>query len=94
MKALSNQNKPKEDIRVGNVINNKKANLLIMEEQILKYFNMIQRNCNAHLQEKFKSHIDYLYSLQKEMKVSYIIIKKLDIREEFLRSNKLPEYPK
>jgi hypothetical protein len=65
-----------------------------MEEQIIKLFNSVQKSSNAHLQEKYKSHIEYLYNLQKEMKVSYILIKKLDIKEEFLRSNKLAEMNK
>jgi hypothetical protein len=89
MKILADKNKPKID--KGATYMNKKANLYILEEQILKLFNSIQKNCNATLQEKFKSHIEYLYSLQKDLKVSYILIKKLDIKEEFLRSNKLNE---
>jgi hypothetical protein len=76
---------------LGAVINHKKANLYVLEETILKYFNLIQKNTNAHLQEIYKSHIDYLYSLQKEMKVSYILVKKLDIKEDFLREHKIEE---
>jgi hypothetical protein len=77
-----------------NTINTKKANLFVMEETILKYFNMIQKSSNLHMQDKFKSHIEYLYSLQKEMKVSYVLVKKLDIKEDFLKENKLQESSK
>lgn len=52
---------------------------------------MIQKMSNAHYQELYKSHIDYLYSLQKMMKVSYILVKKLDIKEDFLKENKIQE---
>lgn len=55
---------------------------------------MIQKNYNAHLQEKLKSHVDHLLSFQKEMKVNYILIKKLDIKEDFLKDNKLLESSK
>ena len=92
MKSLSNNNEPKID--KGLSLGNKKANLFLMEEQIVKLFYSIQKNCNAHLQDKHKTHIEYLYNLQKEMKVSYIIIKKLDIKEDFLKSNKLVEFNK
>ncbi len=89
MKIISEANRPK--MEKGLQVVNKKANLYVLEEQIQKLFTSIQKNCNATLQEKYKSHIEYLYNYQKEMKVSYILIKKLDIKEEFLRSNKLVE---
>lgn len=89
MKNISDSTKPKTD--KGITFANKKANLYVMEEHILKLFNSIQKNSNATLQEKYKSHVEYLYNLEKEMKVSYILIKKLDIKEDFLRSHKLAE---
>ncbi len=91
MKSLSRNNEQKAEKDTSGA---KKANLFVMEEQIIKLFNSVQKSSNAHLQEKYKSHIEYLYNLQKEMKVSYILIKKLDIKEEFLRSNKLAEMNK
>jgi hypothetical protein len=92
MKSLSRNNEQKTEKE--NNAGTKKANLFVMEEQIIKLLNSVQKSSNAHLQEKYKSHIEYLYNLQKEMKVSYILIKKLDIKEEFLRSNRLAEMNK
>jgi len=90
MKILAESTKPKTDKAAG-AVQNKSASLYIIEEQVMKLFYQLQRNCFATLLEKYKSRIDFLHGLQKDLKVSYILIKKLDIKEEFLKSNKIVE---
>ncbi len=65
--------------------------MVIKSEQIFKDFENIQRFYNAHLQEKLKTKIDVLYGMQKDLRVKYILIKKLDIDEKFLQENKILE---
>ncbi len=67
------------------------ANLLVKEDAILKYLLSIQKSYNQSLQIKLKQNIDSLTSLQKEMRVSYIIVKKLEISEDFLKQYGLKE---
>jgi hypothetical protein len=89
MKNLSDSSRSiKKD---GTTLINKKANLYLLDEQILKLFNSIQRNCISTLQEKYKSQIEHLFNMQKQMKICYMMIKKLEINEEFLAANKMVE---
>lgn len=68
--------------------------MITLEEQILKEFSSIQHRCNLNLQEKYKlANIERLVVQQKELNISYIIIKKLDIKEEFYINNKIIEVP-
>ena len=85
-------NEPKKDKETQR--NNIKAKLTPKEDLIKRKFLSIQKNVYLHQQERFRENIDYLYNNQKEMKVSYIIIKKLDIKEAFLNENKIPESTK
>jgi hypothetical protein len=83
--------KPEEVNIKEKTISRNQAYLAVIKEKINAHFKLLKRNCNASYQEKYKSQIEYLYSLQKEMKVSYITVKKLDISEEFLNSLDLTE---
>jgi hypothetical protein len=68
---------------------NNKSSMPVLEDQIQKKFQDLQNNINQQLQEKYKDNIDDLYHNEnrKPMKVSYIIIKKLVISEDFLKKN-------
>jgi len=56
------------------------------EEAIVKYFNDIQANFNLNLNEKLKWEINELLRMQLKMKISYIIIKKIDFKDSILES--------
>jgi hypothetical protein len=68
---------------------NNKSSMPVLEDQIQKKFQDLQNNINQQLQEKHKDNIDDLYhnANRKPMKVTYIIIKKLVISEDFLKKN-------
>ena len=62
----------------------KETTMKTLDEQIQKLFNKIQEQCKADLFSKYKvEYIERLLSHQKELKITYIIIKKLDIKAEF-----------
>ena len=44
-----------------------------------------------NLQDKLRNQLDNLFNYQQEQKVSYILIKKLDISEDFLMNYKITE---
>lgn len=67
---------------------------MVKEDSILKNLYSIQKAYYQSLQEKLRHNIDYLTSLQKDMRISYIIIKKLDITEDFLKNYGLKEETK
>lgn len=101
-KELSNINKPvtlssreKEEAKKEKSnfkeTTNLGANLLVKEDSIIKYLQSIQKAYNQSLQVKLKQNIDALTSLQKDMRVSYVIIKKLDITEDYLKLYGLKE---
>jgi hypothetical protein len=73
------------------VSNSRKANVVIKSEQINKDFENIQKFYNAHLKEKLRTKVDKLYSLERKLNVKYILIKKMDINEEFLLKLKIIE---
>lgn len=90
LKDKDEQNK--ENIKIVQKESSSQDNfLLVKENTIFKYLLSIQKAYNQSLQIKLKQNIDSLTSLQKEMRVNYIIIKKLDISEEFLKSYGLKE---
>ncbi len=82
--AKKDKNNFKETSNLG-------ANLLVKEDSIIKYLQSIQKAYNQSLQVKLKQNIDALTSLQKDMRVSYVIIKKLDITEDYLKLYGLKE---
>ena len=82
--AKKEKNNLKETTNLG-------ANLLVKEDSIIKYLQSIQKAYNQSLQVKLKQNIDALTSLQKDMRVSYVIIKKLDITEDYLKLYGLKE---
>ena len=84
----SETKKDKETQRANN-----KSSMPIIQDQIQKKFVEIQKSINEQLQDKHKDNIDDLYhnANRKLMKVSYIIIKKLVINEDFLARNKIPD---
>lgn len=70
----------------------KETTMITLEEQILKLFSKIQQQCQSNLQEKYKvKNIERLLSQQKELRITYIIIKKLEIKEEFYTKHKITE---
>ena len=70
----------------------KESEMITLEEQIQKEFLNIQQKCNENLQDKYKvQHIERLIDQQKILNISYIIIKKLDIKEEFYNQYKIKE---
>jgi hypothetical protein len=74
-----------EEIKVKEQrLSGSQATIGILHDNIENYLKSLQKNCNSSYQEKYKTQIEYLYSLPKQIKVSYIIVKKLDITEEFL----------
>ena len=78
----------------GNNYSNKvkESEMVTLENQIQKEFNSIQKKCNENLQSKFKvQNIERLIEQQKNLTISYVIIKKLDIKEEFLSQFKIKE---
>ena len=81
-----------EEIKLSDPgISRNQSTLSITTEIIHNYFECLQKYCNASYQEKYKKQIEYLYSLQKDMKVSYITVKKLDMTQEFLMNFNLIE---
>ena len=68
--------------------NKENNNIVILKEQIQKRFKEIQYKSNLNLQEKYKkNNIEYLLYQEKFLVLHYIILKKLDIKEELF--NKL-----
>ena len=83
-KTINEIKKDKETQRSNN-----KSSMPVLEDQIQKKFQDLQNNINQQLQVKHKDNIDDLYhnANRKPMKVTYIIIKKLVISEDFLKKN-------
>ncbi len=80
----------KDDNKYANMA--KESEMITLEEQIQKEFLNIQQKCNENLQDKYKvQHIERLIEQQKILTISYIIIKKLDIKEEFYNQYKIKE---
>ena len=80
----------KDDNKYANMA--KESEMITLEEQIQKEFLNIQQKCNENLQDKYKvQHIERLIDQQKILTISYIIIKKLDIKEEFYKQYKIKE---
>ena len=70
----------------------KETTMKTLDEQIQKLFKTIQEQCKADLFNKYKvQHIERLLINQKELKITYLIIKKLDIKEEFYNSFNITE---
>lgn len=83
-KAKANAMKSKEE--------EQDPTLITLQEQIAKLFAQIQMQCNSNLQEKYKRQsIEQLINQEIQLKVSYLIIKKLEIYEEFYIQNKIEE---
>jgi hypothetical protein len=57
---------------------------------IKKYLLSIQKNYNLNINEKLRGSLEKLLAYKKTMKVNYIIVKKIDIREDFLKEKKIP----
>ncbi len=94
MKSISNIGTKGGDNDTGNnkVDFSEKSKMFTLEEEITKYFILIQNNCNSNLRDKYRiNSIDALVSRQTEMKVTYIIIKKLDIPDEFLNKHRITD---
>jgi|LauGreDrversion4_2_1035121.scaffolds.fasta_scaffold659237_1 hypothetical protein len=90
IKVISNKEVAPGKGEATNKQNNKnKSNHSTIEESIRRTFAVIQKNYNLNIHEKLKSRMEVLLSVQKAMKVNYLIVKKLDIKEEFLRTNRL-----
>lgn len=68
----------------------KHANLVNQEDMIKKQLLSIQKNFNLNISEKLKGGVESMINYAKSMKVNYIIVKKIDIREEFLKEKKIP----
>lgn len=79
---------------MGNTVGAKvavSAEVLVKEDTIIKSLLNLQKLYNQSLQVKLKQNIDALTSLQKDMRVSYVIVKRLEIKEDFLKANGLKE---
>lgn len=59
------------------------------EEAVLNYFLNIQKNFNLNLNEKLKWNINVLLGMQTNMKITYVIIKKIDFKDDFLEKYNL-----
>ncbi len=66
-----------------------KSGMTSVEEAIVNYFFDIQKKFNQDLNEKLKWDINELLSMQIDMKITYIIIKKIDFRDSFLEKYNL-----
>ena len=83
---------PKEEKKMKNI--GQESTKISLEEQITKNFKLIQEKINSNLQKKYKfQNIEYLINQQRNLNLSYIIIKKLDIREEFYNKFNIEESP-
>lgn len=90
-KEIGSQNPAKnKEIKQTNQV--KETTMKTLDEQIQKLFKTIQEQCKADLFNKFKvQHIERLLINQKELKITYLIVKKLDIKEEFYNSLNITE---
>lgn len=84
--SMKNHNENAEDM---NEEFKRNANLLSCEDAVKKNLFFLQKNYNMNVYEKLKGDIDKLLDFQKSMKVNYLTIKKIDIREEFLKEKKV-----
>ena len=66
------------------------TNLIEYEDSIKKQLLKIQENYNLSINLRLKGNIEDLIDFQKTLKVNYLLIKKIDIREDFLKDNKVP----
>jgi hypothetical protein len=88
IKLLStNVDKSSNDQTQDNIM--KHANLVNQEDMIKKYLLSIQKNYNLNINEKLRGSLEKLLSYKKTMRVNYIIVKKIDIREDFLKDKKI-----
>ena len=72
--------------------NNLGANAIdinIKEKKISDDIKLINQNYNQSLYEKLKTNINSLISIQKNLRINYIIVKKLELKQEFLNSFRL-----
>ena len=70
----------------------KESELITIEEQIQKEFLTIQKKVNENLKDKYKvENIERLLEQEKKLKITYITIQKLDIKEEFYLKYKIKE---
>jgi hypothetical protein len=83
-----NVDKSSNDQTQDNIM--KHANLVNQEDMIKKYLLSIQKNYNLNINEKLRGSLEKLLAYKKTMKVNYIIVKKIDIREDFLKEKKIP----
>ena len=91
-KELGALKMPKEEKKMKNI--GQESTKITLEEQITKNFKEIQEKINSNLQKKYKfQNIQYLINQQRNLNLSYIIIKKLDIREEFYNKFNIEESP-
>ena len=74
IKIISNKEKS-ADKEASNNNNDKNKQIVSSSDDIIKkQFNLIQRNYNLNINEKLKSNIESLLSMQKVLKVNYIIV--------------------
>ena len=91
-KELGALKMPKEEKKMKNI--GQESTKITLEEQITKNFKQIQEKINSNLQKKYKfQNIQYLINQQRNLNLSYLIIKKLDIREEFYNKFNIEESP-
>ena len=91
-KELGALKMPKEEKKMKNI--GQESTKITLEEQITKNFKEIQEKINSNLQKKYKfQNIQYLINQQRNLNLSYLIIKKLDIREEFYNKFNIEESP-
>lgn len=87
----SSKNDNKKDKETNKNLN--KGQLSVLQDDIQKKLLELQKKINLQQQDKFKDNIDSLFNNNKriQMKVTYIIIKRLMIGEDFLARNKIIE---
>lgn len=92
VKELEKLNKLKDEDNINIQESNKQE--IIKTDKLLSILDSIQTSINSPFHHRFKQNIGNLTTKQKDLKINYIIIKKLEIKEEFLKFHKLEDCQK
>ena len=87
IKLLSKYNDSRKDKKDNNQLND--IGFLNIEQDIKTKLLELQKNYNLNINSKLEGDVEKLVNFQISLKVNYIIIKKIDIREDFLKAYKV-----
>lgn len=67
---------------------------MLQEENVMKLLHKYQNTFGESVQSRLRQRVDMLTGYMKEMRVSYIIVKKLELHEEYLEMRGIKEHIK